>query len=717
MLQVFLVVHHLVVCAEQNVRSSRSLLYVTTHEYPTVLITTMERHFYMSQKDVRFAPPSPAHRTRLSISTMPTQKRGARRSAHRRKRKALDEKGGGSSQTVQVYDWEEEQGLIPIPPLFFAPLLHAIKSHENENDPPSLPPSMEINVEKWKTLWSLWNSLKKNKTTKQSIANNASHFHQPTAIQWQAWPLLLTEKQSHSVLISPTGSGKTFAYGLPLVVDAVSTQSRSGIQGIVIVPTRELALQVQSSLHRIIAASLHATVSSVNVVACYGGVQSSQEQMQLLTRAVFVTATPGRLLDLLPQLLPPDQPDISVFSPRVTVILDEADRLATHGDLSQQVEQIWQFLRQQSNTFYRIILCSATWPQRATSVWKNWWSNPFDASTKMKDAQNICTVITIDTMAIQTTNPPITEGAHITSKDDDGTMINAKSATDVDLPSLPTSPQNNTTDSTKRGRTTRDESIMVSKIPSHLKQVLHVCAEHKKPKKLLHTLDILFGNTAGNTSASPPPTGIIFFDKIKTIQYVYQLLEKERPHIPCAPWHSQLHASQRERVFSQFIRGGEKSAKSSVLLATDVAARGVHTANLQFVIHYDFPSNIEQYVHRCGRAGRGSSSETSSSATIYSFFTRNLAPLAPDMIALLEATNQWIDPNLRDLVSKSNNSTQRAVSAGAKQEDDPTMNDFGDDDEDDPFIQQLSANRIVLTRASQVSDASSSECDDETGGA
>jgi superfamily II DNA/RNA helicase len=646
---------------------------------------------------------------------MPSQKRGARRSAHRRKRKAPDENDSGKSPTLLVYDWREQQGLVSIPPLLSSLQNHA--PEEDENDTPSLPPSMEINGEKWKMVWSVWQSLKKEKTAKSSQSvDTASPFDQPTAIQWQAWPLLLTEtERSHAVFIAPTGSGKTFAYGLPLIVDALSANpSRAGIQGIVIVPTRELALQVQSSLLRILAAaqrSLPSSPPSVSVVACYGGVQSSQEQMERLTGASFVTATPGRLLDLLPQLLPLDQPNISssVFAPSVTVVLDEADRLATHGDLSQQVEQIWQFLHSQSHISFRVILCSATWPQRATPIWKDWWSNhDKDAAKKMGDRRT-CTVVTIDTMVIHTIKPKAAS-AVATAKsedDDDGTMTNAVS----DIPS--TLPENEPVEAMKRRRTTRDASIIVSKIPSHLKQVLHVCAEHKKPKKLLHTLDILFGTTTDSPSASSPTTGIIFFDKIKTIQYIHQFLQKERPHIPCAPWHSQLQASQRERVFSQFIRGEGTNAKSSVLLATDVAARGVHTANLQFVIHYDFPSNIEQYVHRCGRAGRGGT-QKSSTATIYSFFTRNLAPLAQDMIALLEATQQWVDPNLTALVPKpkaqkaKTNTTPRAASAGAKHEEDPS-NDYDNGDEDDPFLQQLSANRIVLTRASHVSDASSSE--------
>ena len=77
------------------------------------------------------------------------------------------------------------------------------------------------------------------------------------------------------------------------------------------------------------------------------------------------------------------------------------------------------------------------------------------------------------------------------------------------------------------------------------------------------------------------------------------------------------------------------------LCATDVAARGIHIKRLHFVVNYDFPSSLEQYCHRVGRAGRqGEPGET------YSLLTRNMAPLVEDLITLLGSCNQIIEPNL-----------------------------------------------------------------------
>ena len=77
--------------------------------------------------------------------------------------------------------------------------------------------------------------------------------------------------------------------------------------------------------------------------------------------------------------------------------------------------------------------------------------------------------------------------------------------------------------------------------------------------------------------------------------------------------------------------------------------------DIQFIINYDFPSIMEQYVPRCGRAGRDHGAKRSSDGittwpTIYSFFTRNVAPLANDIMQLLEMSQQHVDPNLRALV-------------------------------------------------------------------
>ena len=81
-----------------------------------------------------------------------------------------------------------------------------------------------------------------------------------------------------------------------------------------------------------------------------------------------------------------------------------------------------------------------------------------------------------------------------------------------------------------------------------------------------------------------------------------------------------------------------RSGKAQVLVATDVASRGLHIAGLPFIVSYDFPSRLDTYVHRVGRTGR-----LAASGHAFSFFTRNLAPLAAPLIALLQASCATID--------------------------------------------------------------------------
>lgn len=76
-----------------------------------------------------------------------------------------------------------------------------------------------------------------------------------------------------------------------------------------------------------------------------------------------------------------------------------------------------------------------------------------------------------------------------------------------------------------------------------------------------------------------------------------------------------------------------RSGKAQVMVATDVAARGLHIRGLPYVINYDFPPTLEQYIHRAGRAGR-----LASNGHCFSFFTRNLAPLAEPLLSLLQVT-------------------------------------------------------------------------------
>lgn len=166
-------------------------------------------------------------------------------------------------------------------------------------------------------------------------------------------------------------------------------------------------------------------------------------------------------------------------------------------------------------------------------------------------------------------------------------------------------------------------------------QVVQVCAEHKKPRKLLKHLDAVRA-ADGRQKARV----IVFANRIKTVKFVAQTLHKHGHK--CAPLHGELRQEARDRTLAEFRAG-----KKPTLVATDVAGRGLHVPGLEHVVNYDFPGTLEQYVHRVGRVGRASGS----SGHALSYLTRSFAPLTPALVRLLEHHGQPVDPNLATLAS------------------------------------------------------------------
>eukprot|EP00985_Skeletonema_marinoi_P030869 scaffold34344_cov73-Skeletonema_marinoi.AAC.1 len=183
------------------------------------------------------------------------------------------------------------------------------------------------------------------------------------------------------------------------------------------------------------------------------------------------------------------------------------------------------------------------------------------------------------------------------------------------------------------------------------------------------------------------------------------MLQKEG--LRCVELYGSLHQTEREKRLLDFRAG-----KVPILLATDVAARGIHINNVHFVVNYDMPGSIDQYVHRCGRAGRKqllSGEDVSSNPPIvYSFFTREFTAMADSVIELLRSCKATVDPNLLALSSsnkpdaaKSTKRRKRKANAMSETENKAVEEEDEASDKDDfPFL-----GKSVLKRASHVSDA------------
>jgi superfamily II DNA/RNA helicase len=170
-------------------------------------------------------------------------------------------------------------------------------------------------------------------------------------------------------------------------------------------------------------------------------------------------------------------------------------------------------------------------------------------------------------------------------------------------------------------------------ISSTITQVVHVCAEHKKPTKLLKHLSSI-KQSAASAKLRHLPRVLVFVNRIKTCRFVEKHIAGAGYRV--AVLHGDRSQSEREQALRDF-----KAGKTNVLVATDIAARGLDITDLPYVVNYDFPGTMEVYVHRVGRTGR-----MASQGHAYSFMTREMAPLAGPMVQLLRQHEQSIDPNV-----------------------------------------------------------------------
>ena len=309
----------------------------------------------------------------------------------------------------------------------------------------------------------------------------------PTPIQLQSWPILKCDPSQKTskdtnfnfnlIAIATTGSGKTLSYAVPMIDSCSMIQgkkSRRYVHGLVIVPTRELALQVSKVLKAVAKLANKHSGKDDKIVALpiYGGVNREEQIDSLSKNSQFiVAATPLRLIDVLGigdingsgNKSVPNESIQRLFERTRYLVIDEADQMATKSDMSQQVDLILDFLRKKCARLDRQCLFSATLPRRAISKCNDWIDLPR-------------VTVKVDT---------VTVGEAIANSSGE--------------------------------KANRGGPLDLSTIPSHITQILHVCSIHKKPKKLMTTI--------GKIRKEEKEGGkrvkgllIVFFGRIKTLQ-------------------------------------------------------------------------------------------------------------------------------------------------------------------------------------------------------
>ncbi len=321
-------------------------------------------------------------------------------------------------------------------------------------------------------------------------------FTQPTPIQEKAIPVLLQGTKDF-IGLAQTGTGKTAAFGLPLL-QLINKPDRFP-QALIICPTRELCLQIANDLN-----SFKSKKDSIGVTAVYGGTSITQQIRELRRGTHIVVATPGRLIDLIER----KAIDLSRIN---YVVLDEADEMLNMG-FKDDIE----FILQNTPNRQSIWLFSATMPPEIRQVSKKYMDKPFE--------------ITIGKM-------------------------NAGAA--------------------------------------NIDHQYYSTQHHNRYEVLKRIIDF-----------NPGIYGIVFARTKADTQEIAERLTREGYDIDAI--HGDLTQQQRDKVMGLF-----RDKSIQLLIATDVAARGIDVTGITHVINYELPDDTEVYTHRSGRTGRAGNSGVS----------------------------------------------------------------------------------------------------------
>ena len=321
------------------------------------------------------------------------------------------------------------------------------------------------------------------------IAISDLGFLQPTPIQEKTIPLL-TENITDIVALAQTGTGKTAAFGLPLL--HILQEDKRSIQALILCPTRELCLQITSDLKL-----FSKKIPETKITAVYGGAAISTQISEIKKGVHIVVATPGRLKDLI------ERKAIKLNEVE-TVVLDEADEMLNMG-FRDDLDYILSTTPAEKQTW----LFSATMPPEVSAISRNYMHNPVEIS--------------------------------------------------VD-----------------RSKT----------LAANIRHMYYLVSSQNRYNALKRIAD-----------SQPDIYGIIFCrTKIET-QEISEKLIKDGYNADSL--HGDLSQAQRDAVMRKF-----RNKHLQMLVATDVAARGIDVENITHVVHYNLPDDTESYTHRSGRTAR-----------------------------------------------------------------------------------------------------------------
>ena len=350
-------------------------------------------------------------------------------------------------------------------------------------------------------------------------ATQAMGYTEMTEIQQKAIPLMLA---GHDMIAkAPTGTGKTVAFGIPILQKAAGFPAGAP-KAVVLSPTRELAQQIAQDL-----TNLAQFLPEIRVVCVYGGAGLEKQQKQLKAGCQIVVATPGRLMDHY-------RHHALNLSQVTTIVLDEADEMLNIG-FYKDVRGIIDLLKSRES----LSMFSATISREVLDIG---WLYQHNAAE-------------VDVQPVQESSPKIAQYKLLT---------------------------------TGRDKLADLAQIIISK---DYKRVMVFC------------------NTKYNTGMLANQLARLHFN------------------VDCL--HGDLSQAERNRIMQRF-----KAGEINVLVATDVAARGIDVSDVDAVINYDVPEENEHYTHRIGRTGRAKREGAS-----YLFYTKDEQKRVDTLLRLTRNTD------------------------------------------------------------------------------
>ena len=321
-------------------------------------------------------------------------------------------------------------------------------------------------------------------------------FETPTPVQQEVIPFLL-EKNDDLVALAQTGTGKTGAFGLP-ILQRINRDELTP-QALILCPTRELCIQITGDLKR-----FSSEMSDIKVLSVYGGTDIRQQLSELQHGVHIIVATPGRMVDILER----KKADFRTIK---HVVLDEADEMLNMG-FEEDLQTILSDVPDDAQT----LLFSATMPYNVVSIAKNYMKSPHEITIGSKNR-----------------------------------------ATDL---------------------------------VNHQLMVVHAKNRYDAVRRIV--------------DASPGIYGIIFCRTRNETTMVAERLSKEG--YAAEAINGDLLQDERDVVMNKF-----RNHHLDLLVATDVAARGLDINDLTHVIHFAIPDDVSTYTHRSGRTGRAGKTGTS----------------------------------------------------------------------------------------------------------